>query len=281
MEDIEKEFLKEQIQRQEKLSSIGALSAGIAHEVQNPLNFVLNFSRLSSSLVNELTEITDANKDTLGPNIAEEIKEITDALNTNIGKIIEHGNRALDITRSILLQSRGLDEEFLPTDVKTMVHEYVWLSYHATRAEDHSFNVSITENYSEDMPQMMVVPQDLSRAVVNSLNNSFYAIREMSETCPPGYTPKVNIVTTFTMKCSNEGELVINITDNGIGMTQEVKDKVFDNFFTTKPAGKGTGLGMGIIRHIIEDVHHGHILLESTRYEGTSITFTIPVQIIR
>jgi len=281
MEEIDKEYLKKQILKQEKLASIGALSAGIAHEVQNPLNFVINFSRMSASLISDLKDITEANRDKLGDDTADEIKEITNDLTGNIEKIIEHGIRSLDIIHSILLQSRGKNEEFLPTDIQSLIHEYVWLSYHASRAEDRTFNIAISENYSDGMPKMMVVPQDLSRALVNCLNNSFYAVKERVGTGEAGYSPKVSVTVAYTGISHRDGKLSVNITDNGVGMPPEIKDKIYENFFTTKPAGKGTGLGMGIIRHIIEEEHHGQILLDSIPNSGTSITFIIPVQIIR
>ena len=163
------ETLQQQLKQQEKLASLGMLSAGIAHEIQNPLNFVINFSKMSDKLLKDLTEIVEDNEDNLSEEDREEVEDIVADLKDNLGKIVEHGERAISIIRGILLVSRGKDNEFLPTDVNKLVIEYVWLSYHAMRANVKNFNISIHEDYEEGMPQMMVIPQDLSRAVDPSI----------------------------------------------------------------------------------------------------------------
>lgn len=267
------EDLKQQLKQQEKLASLGLLSAGIAHEIQNPLNFVINFSKMSNKLLSDLTEIVEDNEDKLSDDDREEVEDIVADLKENMAKIVEHGERAISIIQGILLISRGKDNEFMPTDICHLVKEYVWLSYHAMRANDKSFNIAIRENYQEGLPQMMVIPQDLSRAVLNIMNNACYAVKKKAETASSDYQPEV------TVSVSVEGDqLIITLADNGEGMTEEVKQRLFENFFTTKPIGQGTGLGMAITRDIVENKHGGKLSFESTEGQGTTFTLTIPTK---
>ena len=267
------ETLQQQLKQQEKLASLGMLSAGIAHEIQNPLNFVINFSKMSDKLLKDLTEIIEDNEDNLSDDDREEVEDIVADLKENLTKIAEHGERAISIIRGILMVSRGKDNEFLPTDICKLVKEYVWLSYHAMRANQKNFNISIVENYEEGLPQIMVIPQDLSRAVLNVMNNACYSVWKRSQTADAGYHPEVSITVKQT-----DGNIVISIADNGEGMTDEVKQKLFDNFFTTKPVGQGTGLGMGITRDIIENKHGGQLTFDSKEGQGAYFTFTIPIK---
>ena len=198
-------------------------------------------------------------------------------LKENMEKIQEHGERAISIIRGILLHSRGKAGEKLPTDVGKLVHEYVWLSYHAMRAGDKTFNISIHEDIQEGMPLLMVVPQDLSRAVLNVMNNACYTVKERAAKEGAEYTP------TISIKVALEGgtHLHITITDNGMGMNQEIQQKIFENFFTTKPIGQGTGLGMSITRDIITRQHQGQLLMTSEPNVGTTFTFIIPVKTVK
>lgn len=267
------EELKQQLKQQEKLASLGLLSAGIAHEIQNPLNFVINFSKMSNKLLSDLTEIVEDNEDKLSDDDREDVEDIVADLKENMAKIVEHGERAISIIQGILLISRGKDNEFIPTDICHLVKEYVWLSYHAMRANDKSFNIAIRENYQEGLPLMMVIPQDLSRAVLNIMNNACYAVKKKAETASSDYQPEV------TVSVSVEGDqLIISLADNGEGMTEEVKQRLFENFFTTKPIGQGTGLGMAITRDIVENKHGGKLSFESTEGQGTTFTLTIPTK---
>ena len=266
------EDLQQKLKEQEKLASLGLLSAGIAHEIQNPLNFVINFSKMSDKLLNDLTEIIEDNEEKLSDDDREEVEDIVADLKENMAKIVEHGERAISIIRGILLMSRGKENEFLPTDVCHLVKEYVWLAYHAMRANDKSFNISIKENYQEGIPQLMVIPQDLSRAVLNIMNNACYAFRQRSQQECSDYHPTIEI------EVSAVKELTILIKDNGIGMSDEVKERLFENFFTTKPVGQGTGLGMGITRDIIENKHGGKLLFDSVEGQGTCFTFVLPIK---
>ena len=272
MTEIEK--LKEQLHQQQKMASIGMLTAGIAHEIQNPLNFVINFSKMSGKLLSDLMSIIEDSVDRLEKEDAEEMQEIAEDLKENLKKIEEHGERAIDIIRSILLQSRGKEGEFLPTDVANLVHEYVWLSYHAMRASNKDFNISINEKYEEQMPKMMVIPQDFSRAVLNLMNNACYTVEERAMQEQSGYTPTINV------DVHREGEeLVVSIADNGMGMTQEVQNGLYEAFFTTKPIGKGTGLGMPITREIVQERHGGQLSFTSKEGEGTTFTIRIPIRL--
>ena len=237
------EQLKDQLKKQEKLASLGLLVAGIAHEVQNPLNFVINFSKMSDKLLADLSEILEDNADKLSDDDREEVEDIITDLQENLKKITEHGERAVNIVRDILLVSRGKENEFIPTDICRIVKEYVWLSYHAMRANYKNFNITIHENYQEDIPQVMIIPQEV----------------------------KVSIT-------SSNQQIIITIADNGEGMSDEAKAKLYENFFTTKPAGQGTGLGMGIIRDIIENKHGGSISFDSQAGEGTQFTLIIPIR---
>ena len=267
------EQLKERLQQQEKLASLGMLSAGIAHEIQNPLNFVINFSKISDKLLKDLTEIVEDNEDKISEDDREDIEDIVSDLKDNLNKIVEHGERAISIIRGILLVSRGKENEFIPTDICHLVKEYVWLSYHAMRANHKNFNISIHEQYEENMPMMMVIPQDLSRAVLNVMNNAFYAVWKKTQEQSDSFHPEVNICVGTA-----DGNIVISMTDNGEGMTEEVKQRLFENFFTTKPVGQGTGLGMSIIRDIVENKHGGKLSFDSKEGEGTTFTFTIPIK---
>ncbi len=272
--------LQHQLHKQEKMASLGLLSAGIAHEIQNPLNFVINFSKMSVKLLNDLEEIVEDCADKLDKDDAADLEDISADLKENLGKIQEHGERAISIIRGILLHSRGKAGEFLPTDVGQLVHEYVWLSYHAMRANDKNFNIAIQEDLQEGMPKVMIIPQDLSRAVLNVMNNACYTVKERAGKEGGAYVPTISVKVTMQQDGA-EGELTISIKDNGMGMTEEVKAKIFENFFTTKPAGQGTGLGMSITRDLITNNLGGKLLLSSQAGEGTTFSFIIPVKITK
>ena len=275
------ETMRQQIRRQEKMASLGVLSAGIAHEIQNPLNFVINFSKMSAKLLDDLQDIVNDCADKLDEDDAADLQDIAADLQENLAKIQEHGERAISIIRGILLQSRGRSGEKLPTDVGQLVHEYVWLSYHAMRANDKSFNITIHENIQENMPRVMVIPQDLSRAVLNVMNNACYTVKERAGQEGEGYSPTIDVNVSLAQHGADEGELCIAIADNGMGMTPEVKEKIFENFFTTKPAGQGTGLGMAITYEIITKNHNGKLLVDTEPKVGTTFTFIIPVKITK
>jgi len=264
-------YLEEQLNKQDKLASLGMLSAGIAHEIQNPLNFVINFSKLSSKLVEDIRQILEGVSDKLSEDDKEELNDIMEDLHGNMHKIEENGNRASSIVRGILLYSRGKDD-FIPTDLQQLIHEYVWLSYHAVRANNKSFNVAIEEDYEGGLPLVDVIPQDLSRAVINLVNNSCHAVFEKAKKASQHpYHPEIKI------KLWKEEEWIkLKIEDNGIGMGDDVLQKLYTPFFTTKPVGEGTGLGLSLTKSIIEGKHNGQIEVESSVDEYTRFIISIP-----
>ncbi|MFV0581636.1 MAG: sensor histidine kinase [Parabacteroides gordonii] len=275
-ENTQKEIenLRKQISQQEKMASLGLLSAGIAHEIQNPLNFVINFSKVSQKLLKDMQEVLDEFGDVLPDDSVEEIKEIMSDLEGNMSKIEENGNRASSIVRGILLYSRGKDDEYIPTDLQQLTKEYVWLSYHAVRANNKSFNVSIQEDYADGLPLVKIIPQDFSRAVLNLMNNACYAVFSKSkEATGTAYQPTIRI------SLKKEGNRInLAIEDNGQGISEEIKKKLYTPFFTTKPIGEGTGLGLSITKSIIEQKHNGTIEMDTRPGEYTRFTISIPIQ---
>ena len=273
------ERLRMQVSSLEKLSSLGMLSAGIAHEIQNPLNFVINFSKLSAKLVEDLQDIVAEEQELLTPEakqriaeLNEELDEIVGDLHANLQKIEEHGNRAISIIRGILLYSRGKEDEFIPTDLAKLVKEYVWLSYHSMRANYKGFHLTIREEYATGLPLQRVVPQDFSRAVLNLMNNACYAVYNKSKRAAVGFEPVIAV------SLWQEGDQIcLQIEDNGTGMPDAVKEQIFKPFYTTKPAGEGTGLGLSITRTIIEEKHKGTIQVDSEEGKFTRFTIRIPV----
>ena len=273
------ERLRMQVSSLEKLSSLGMLSAGIAHEIQNPLNFVINFSKLSAKLVDDLREVVAEEQELLSPEakqrvaeLNEELDEIVGDLHANLQKIEEHGNRAISIIRGILLYSRGKEDEFIPTDLAKLVKEYVWLSYHSMRANYKGFNLTIREEYATDLPLQRVVPQDFSRAVLNLMNNACYAVYNKSKCVAVGFEPVISVSLR-----REEDQVCLQIEDNGTGMPAAIKEQIFTPFYTTKPAGEGTGVGVSITRSIIEEKHKGTIQVDSEEGKFTRFTIRIPL----
>lgn len=266
--------MQERLRIQEKLSSLGMLSAGIAHEIQNPLNFVINFSKLSDTLLADLKELLADSSTHLPQDTKEEIGDILHDLDDNLHKIAEHGNRAIGIIQGILLYSRGKEDEYVPTDAARLTKEYVWLAYHAMRANYKNFNIAIRENYVGNLPRLKLIPQDFSRVVLNIMNNACYAVWRKAQQQPDSYQPAIQVTLG-----QEKDHLVLTIEDNGEGMSHEVQQKLFEAFFTTKPIGQGTGLGMSIVKEIIEQKHHGSIHFASEEGQYTRFTFHIPMNL--
>ncbi len=264
--------LELQLRNLQRMASLGMLSAGIAHEIQNPLNFVINFAKMSGTLIKDLKDILEDVQDKLSEDDAADLEDIANSLTTNMDKIREHGERATSIIQGILLISRGKQDEKLPMDIPHLLHEYTWLSYHAMRAKDKSFNVTINETYPEDMPKVMVIPQDLSRAIINVMNNACYAVKQRAAAeANPAYVPTINVGAAC-----DDNVLTITINDNGGGIPDDVKAKLCKEIITTKPLGEGTGLGIQITNDIITKEHNGEMTVDSTVGQGTTITFHIP-----
>ncbi len=274
MKELERQIqdLRTQIQKSEKLSSLGILSAGIAHEIQNPLNFVINFSQMANDMVDDLTDILDEKDLDLEDEKNKELTDTIATLRSYLAKIAEHGHRATDIIQGILLYSRGKSDEFIPTPIPKLLKEYVWLSFHAMRANLTDFNVTIKEDYDPSIPEVKIIPQDISRAIINLMNNACYAVWKRQQNADSSYIPTVAV-----RAYRQDGYLYISIEDNGMGMPDEVKQKLFNAFFTTKPVGEGTGLGLSITRNIIEEKHHGKIAFESEENQYTRFTISIPM----
>lgn len=256
-----------QLIQQEKLASLGELTAGIAHEIQNPLNFVNNFSEVSIELIDELKE--ELSK----LNLPEDSAEIIEDLTQNLQKISHHGKRASGIVKNMLEHSRASTGEKQSVDLNALAEEYLKLSYHGLRAKDKSFNSDFKMHFDEHLPQIEAIPQDLGRVLLNLFNNAFYAVQKkaQSENKPADYKP---VVTVSTQKLKDE--IIITVTDNGLGIPDEIKSKIFQPFFTTKPTGQGTGLGLSLSYDIITKGHAGELEVESIEGEGSKFTITLP-----
>ncbi len=262
---------QEQLVVQEKLASLGAMTAGIAHEIKNPLNFVNNFADLSVELMDELREDITKHKAAIPDKDFENIEDLLDDLTANAKKINEHGRRADGIVRSMLLHSRGQAGERQPTDINAMLEEYVNLTYHGMRAQDSSFNVTIERALANDAGSVEAIPQDLSRVFLNLLNNACYAVNDKAKRNGAGFAPKLRV------ESRNLGDAVeVRIRDNGVGIPPEVREKIFNPFFTTKPTGQGTGLGLSISHDIVVQQHGGQLEVETEPGEYTEFIVRLP-----
>jgi signal transduction histidine kinase len=254
----------------EKLASLGQLTAGIAHEIKNPLNFVNNFSAVSVELIDELRQaLASANLDS---KLRGEISEIADMLQGNLDKVVQHGKRADSIVKSMLLHSRQGSRERRPIDVNALVEESLNLAYHGARAEKQGFNITMQRSLDPAAGEVDVFPQEITRVLLNLISNGFYAAtRRKAEGNGGNYEP------TLAAATKNLGDRVeITIRDNGSGIPPEVKDKMFNPFFTTKPAGEGTGLGLSISHDIIVKQHGGSIEVDTRPGEFTEIRIILP-----
>ncbi|NCB98089.1 MAG: GHKL domain-containing protein [Bacteroidia bacterium] len=260
-----------QLVQSEKMASLGQLTAGIAHEIKNPLNFVNNFAELTVDLTKELTEEIDHLKDKLDQKDVDYFMEIVGDIASNAVKINEHGKRADSIVKGMLLHSRGKAGEVQPTDVNALLAEYVNLGYHGMRAQDSSFNLKIESDYDSSIGMINAVPQDLSRVFLNIINNSCYATNLKKKELKDAYFPILEVRTK-----SLDKKVEIRIKDNGTGIPQDILDKVFNPFFTTKPAGQGTGLGLSLSFDIIVQEHKGEMRVDSKEGEYTEFVIIIP-----
>ncbi len=261
---------QDQLVQQEKLASLGQLTAGIAHEIKNPLNFVNNFSDLSVELVEEAREEI---KNSESSNQNSEVLNLLDDVEMNLKKINEHGNRADGIVRSMLQHSRGGDGEMESTDLNALVEEYVNLSFHGMRASEHPINVDIELDLGESVGEIPLIAEDFSRVILNLCNNAFDAMREKLSAASD--QPSANYQPTLSVRTkSGNGEIVIEIEDNGPGIPEDIRGDIMQPFFTTKEGTEGTGLGLSITNDIVK-AHGGEIHLESDQ-SGTKIGIQIP-----
>jgi len=247
----------------EKMASLGELTAGIAHEIQNPLNFVNNFSELSNELIDEMNEEFDKGD-------IEEAKAIASDIKQNLEKINHHGKRAADIVKGMLQHSRASSGQKEPTDINALADEYLRLAYHGLRAKDKSFNAGFKTEFDESLPKINIILQDIGRVLLNLINNAFYAVNERSKKGEEGYKPTVSV---STAKVGDK--LEIKVADNGHGVPKNIKEKIFQPFFTTKPTGQGTGLGLSLSYDIVK-AHGGELNVESKEGEGTAFFIQLP-----
>ncbi|MCB9317632.1 MAG: GHKL domain-containing protein [Lewinellaceae bacterium] len=250
-----------QLIQSEKMASLGELTAGIAHEIQNPLNFVNNFSEVNTELLEELlserTKEKDERDETVESDLLQDIRE-------NELKINLHGKRADAIVKSMLQHSRTSSAEKELTDINALCDEYLRLSYHGMRARDKSFNADFKTDFDESLPKIKVIPQDIGRVVLNIFNNAFQAIQDVEN-------PTVSVSTKLL-----DNRIEIRITDNGPGIPENIRDKIFQPFFTTKPTGQGTGLGLSLSYDIVK-AHGGSIGVKSHEGKGSVFTIQLPL----
>ncbi|MDB4904496.1 MAG: hypothetical protein JWQ63_3777 [Mucilaginibacter sp.] len=254
-----------QLIQSEKMASLGELTAGIAHEIQNPLNFVNNFSEVNKDLLTEMKdEIDNGNLD--------QVKAIADDVINNEEKINHHGKRADAIVKGMLQHSQNSSGKKVSADINALADEYLRLSYHGLRAKDKSFNSEIVTHFNFDLPKINVIPQDIGRVLLNLFNNAFYAVNQKQKAAGADYKPEV-IITTY----SENSHITIKVKDNGVGIPDTIKDKIMQPFFTTKPTGEGTGLGLSLTYDMVVKGHGGSIKVDSTEGEGSEFIISIPV----
>ncbi|MDE3740428.1 sensor histidine kinase [Maribacter polysaccharolyticus] len=253
-----------QLIQSEKMASLGELTAGIAHEIQNPLNFVNNFSEVSNELIDEMNEELDKGD-------FEEAKFIASDIKQNLEKINHHGKRADNIVKGMLQHSRSSSGTKEPTDINALADEYLRLAYHGLRAKDKSFNAELITDFDKSIGKVNMIPQDMGRVILNLITNAFYAVNEKKQR-DINFKP---IVSVSTKSLGNH--ISISVSDNGDGIPEKVKDKIFQPFFTTKPTGQGTGLGLSMSYDIVTKGHGGE--LQVTTKEGEGTTFIINLRI--
>jgi two-component system, NtrC family, sensor kinase len=254
-----------QLIQSEKMASLGELTAGIAHEIQNPLNFVNNFSEVSNELLDEMTEQLEKGN-------AKEAKAIANEVKMSLEKINLHGKRADGIVKSMLQHSRTSNNKKEPTDINVLADEYLRLAYHGLRAKDKSFNAALKTDYDENIGLIKIISQDIGRVILNLITNAFYAVMEKKKLQLEGYEPTV---TVSTKKIDNK--IIVSVKDNGTGIPQKALDKIFQPFFTTKPTGQGTGLGLSLSYDIVTKGHGGELKVETKEGEYTGFSVILPV----
>ncbi len=283
-----------QLIQSEKMASLGELTAGIAHEIQNPLNFVNNFSEVSAELLQEMQEELAKGNKQLAIELAEDVKQ-------NLEKILSHGKRADGIVKGMLQHTRTSTGQREPTDINALVDEYLRLAYHGLRAKDKSFNATMKTDFDPAIGLVNVIPQDIGRVILNLITNAFYAVSEKNKTMTrltpypleggPEYQPTVTVITKHQHplpggRGSDEsgsrgsdganGFIEISVSDNGPGIPAHLLDKIFQPFFTTKPSGQGTGLGLSLSYDIVK-AHGGELKVETKEGEGSVFTIQLPV----
>ena len=258
-----------QLIQSEKMASLGELTAGIAHEIQNPLNFVNNFSEVNAELISEM-------KDEIDKGNMEEVKSLANDIAENEQKINHHGKRADAIVKGMLQHSRSSSGVKEPTDINTLADEYLRLAYHGLRAKDKSFNAIMKTDFDETIGNINIIPQDIGRVILNLITNAFYVVNEKKNQGLKDYEPIVTVETLKNPPSGGRGaEVVISVADNGNGIPQNILDKIFQPFFTTKPTGQGTGLGLSLSYDIIK-AHGGELKVETKEGDGSQFIIILP-----
>ncbi len=256
-----------QLIQKEKMASLGELASGIAHEIQNPLNFVNNFAEVNSELLEEIKNIFIA--DNFSASNKKEISGLIEDAITNIKKINHHGKKADNIVKNLLLHARGNSNETTLTNLNLITEEYLKVSYHGFKAKDNTFQVKLITSFDPSVKQINIVPQDIGRVLMNIYNNALYAVNKKTQTVKTEYVPTI----TVTTKKEN-GKVNIAIRDNGMGISNKYLDKIFQPFFTTKPTGEGTGLGLSLSYEIIKS-HGGDLKVDTKDGEYTEFTIEL------
>ena len=255
---------QDQLIHSEKMASLGELTAGIAHEIKNPLNFVNNFAEVSNELIDEMREEIENQN-------FEEVNEIASDIKQNLEKINHHGKRADAIVKGMLQHSRSSDGKKEPTDINALADEYLRLAYHGIRAKDKSFNATLKTDFDDSIGKVNIAAQDIGRVILNLITNAFYAVNEKEKSGAENYEP------TVTISSKKDAEKIeIKVIDNGNGIPEKVLNKIFQPFFTTKPTGQGTGLGLSLSYDIVK-AHGGELKVETKEGKGTIFSIDLTV----
>ncbi|WP_264563776.1 sensor histidine kinase [Flavobacterium sp. N3904] len=257
---------QEQLIQSEKMASLGELTAGIAHEIQNPLNFVNNFSEVSGELLDEMNEEIEKGD-------FDEVKNIANDIKQNLEKINFHGKRADSIVKGMLQHSRTGNNTKEPTNINKLADEYLRLAYHGLRAKDKSFNADLITDFDENLPKIKVLAQEIGRVLLNLFTNAFYATHQRQKKSGEAYKPIVSVKTEL-----KANGIEITVKDNGIGIPESIKSKIMQPFFTTKPSGEGTGLGLSLSYDIVVKGHGGSIAIDSKENDYTAFTIFLPLE---
>lgn len=265
--------MQDQLIQQEKMASIGALTAGIAHEIKNPLNFINNFADMNITLLEELREENKKLSSIAPQETLESIEGLIEEIATSCKKINEHGKRAESIVRNMLIQARNVEGERINCNINSLLDEYYNLAYHGMRAQNSKFNAKIEKHFDPNLPEIRVSPQSMGRVFLNIINNGLYAANQKHEKLnfSHDFIPTITITTL-----QDEENIIVKIQDNGDGIPEELRQKVFEPFFTTKPAGQGTGLGLPICYDIVVKEHSGKLDILSVPNEFTEFILLLP-----
>lgn len=263
--------IQQQLVIQEKLASVGMLTAGIAHEIKNPLNFINNFADMTVELLDELKEELEKPLENAPEETKQAVNSTIDDIVINCKKINEHGKRAESIIKNMLIQARTSDVEKAPLDINALLEEYLNLAYHGMRAQNNKLNVKIEKNIDKSILPVMVDQQSIGRVFLNIINNGLYAANDKAEKISGNFMPTITINSE-----QDENSVIIKIKDNGNGIPEHVRAKIFEPFFTTKPAGQGTGLGLSICYDIVVSQHGGSLDVVSSPGEYTEFIIKLP-----